>query len=68
MSEDNEMIGDSEDVLNEAFLNTTNYARVDPGQATKLFTPGCVNGKGPRPSVTVTVNGSSESVGLGCNP
>jgi hypothetical protein len=39
-----------------------------PGSVVKLFTPGCVNGKGPRPSVTVTVNGSSESVGIGCNP
>ena len=39
-----------------------------PGSVVKLFTPGCVNGKGPRPSVTVTVNDSSESVGFGCNP
>jgi hypothetical protein len=33
-----------------------------PGSVVKLFTPGCVNGKGPRP--TATVNG--QTVGANC--
>jgi hypothetical protein len=33
-----------------------------PGTVVKLFTPGCVNGKGPRP--TATVNG--QTVGANC--
>jgi hypothetical protein len=29
-----------------------------PGSVVKLFTPGCDNGKSPRPTVTITVNGT----------
>jgi hypothetical protein len=29
-----------------------------PGSVVKLFTPGCDNGKSPRPTVTISVNGT----------
>jgi hypothetical protein len=39
-----------------------------PGSVVKLFTPGCVNGKGPRPSVSITANGQTTTETAGCNP
>ena len=38
---------------------TVKFDPTVPGSAVKLFTPGCVNGKGPRP--TATVNGVTVS-------
>jgi hypothetical protein len=40
---------------------TTVEVATTPGAVAKSFTPGCVNGKGPRPSVTI--NGTPAGVG-----
>ena len=37
-----------------------------PGSVVKLFTPGCANGKGKRPSVTITANGQTTTETAGC--
>jgi hypothetical protein len=42
--------------------NTDVVVATKPGAVVKLFTPGCVNGKGPRPSVKI----NGVSAGVGC--